>query len=141
VSRWGCFYHVVWATKRRLPLIEPHIEPALHEWIREKSGLLECNVLAVNGTADHIHIAVSIPPKIAVMTWIKQVKGFTAFQVNASFRPPYDLFKWQGGYGVFTIGPKNLPVVLQYIGRQKERHAANDLIASLEDIGDSPDEE
>ena len=66
---WPCFYHIVWSVKSREKLITPQAEKIIFESIQEKSHELECPVLAINGTEDHIHIAVNVPPKVAVAGW------------------------------------------------------------------------
>lgn len=65
------FYHIVWATKNREPLITPAIEAVIFPIVRDKSTELECHLFAINGVADHVHIAVNIPPKLAVSEWVR----------------------------------------------------------------------
>jgi len=63
---WKCFYHVVWSTKHRQPVILPQYEPMIADKIREKSRKLKCPIHAVNMMPDHVHVAVSIRPAISV---------------------------------------------------------------------------
>jgi putative transposase len=56
------FYHIVWSTKNRLPLIEAAWENDLYGYMRGKAIALECKVHAINGMADHTHVVISIPP-------------------------------------------------------------------------------
>ena len=67
---WKLFYHVVWGTKHRLPLIDPAWEKDLYGYIRGKATALECIPHAMGGMPDHIHVAISIPPKLSVATMI-----------------------------------------------------------------------
>ena len=135
MAYWYCYYHVVWATKYRKAAITPAFEPLLHSWIKDKSVGLKSEVLAVNGTEDHIHVAVAIPPTLAPTEWIRHIKGFSAYELNKVFPDAPELFKWQSGYGVITVGPKHLPRVVDYIVRQKQHHAENTTITSLERAG------
>ena len=41
-------------------------------------------------------------------------------------------FRWQGGYGAFTLRKTDLPIVEAYVLRQKEHHAASDVHADWE---------
>ncbi|MBK8024788.1 MAG: IS200/IS605 family transposase [Chloroflexi bacterium] len=82
---WRLFYHVIWATQDRKPLLSPEVEQVAKEVIQRKSRSLDCTVHAINGAGDHIHVAVSIPPKLAIADWARQVKGLSAREVNESF--------------------------------------------------------
>lgn len=129
---WKCYYHIIWATKNRQPIITPVIEPILFEAIRQKSDELLCPLLAINGIADHIHIAVSIRPSLSVADWVGQVKGTSSHAINTAFGELETKFRWQEDYGVVTFGAKNLPLVVQYIEHQKEHHQTGNLQPYLE---------
>ena len=131
---WRCYYHVVWATKDREPSITASVEQTIVQAATEKSEALECPVQAINSVADHVHVAVSIPPKVAVAEWVRNIKGITAHEINTMFPDLETRFRWQRSYGVLTFGAKMLPTVTDYIERQKEHHAANTLEAYLEQI-------
>jgi putative transposase len=121
---------VVWATKDRQPLLSPEIERIVIQTANEKSQSLKCQIQVINGVADHIHVAVCIPPNIAVADWVRNIKGVSAHQVNDLFPNLETRFQWQRGYGVLTFGAKLLPVV--YIVRQKEHHQQNTIEPYLE---------
>lgn len=130
MPHWICYYHVVWATKERLPLITPQNEKLLLEAIEQQSVKLKCPVVALNAVTDHVHIAVCIPPGLAVAQWVSKVKGFSSRAMNETY--PDTSFQWQEGYGVLTFGTKNLPFVKTYIENQKEHHQKHTLYSQLE---------
>jgi putative transposase len=132
VPFWVFYYHVVWATKDRQPLITPDVETCILTAMHEKSQALECAVHAANTVLDHIHIAVSIVPRIAVSEWVRHIKGYTAHEVNAHFPHLTTHFRWQGSYGAQTFGTTHLPFVTAYIANQKQRHRDNQLEPYLE---------
>ena len=131
---WSCFYHVVWATKYRHESILPAMQPIIYEAIAQKSNQLKCSVLAINSVADHIHIAVMIPPHVAVAKWVGDAKGLSTYAVNGNFTELESIFKWQTGYGVVTFGEKYFHYVERYIARQQEHHQLGDVIDKLERI-------
>ena len=90
---------------------------------------------------DHIHIAVSIPPKIAGARWVKNIKGSTSYEVNQIFPNLPARFRWQGSYSLHTFGAKNLHYVVDYVENQKAHHATNSIVPYLEDFGDDNDED
>lgn len=128
---WQLFYHIVWATKHREPLLTPDIELIVYEILRTKARGLGGVVFAINGTDDHVHLVVAIPPKIAVATFIGQVKAVAATKFNKSKARALPLY-WQEEYGVFSFDAKRLPYVVAYVERQKVQHANKDVIPSLE---------
>ena len=129
---WRCFYHIIWSTKQRAPTITAQNESIIFEAIRAKSLEMGCQILAMNAVSDHIHVAVSIPPSLAVAEWVRSSKGVSSYQINT--RLPDDLahFRWQGGYSALTFGARNQAFVVRYIENQKQHHADATLQPYLE---------
>jgi REP element-mobilizing transposase RayT len=132
------FYHLVWTTYRRRPLLTAEVEPLIYRYLLHKALALEGVVYALNGVADHVHMVVSIPPKVAVAKFTGQVKAVASTRFNKE-HPEFERFGWQDAYGAFTFDAKRLPNVVAYVERQKEHHAQGTLISVLErDEGPSP---
>ena len=69
------FYHVVWATKGRQPLInEANREPIIRG-IAAKVISLNGICHAVNAVSDHVHLVATVPPSMAISRFIGQIKG------------------------------------------------------------------
>ena len=130
------FYHVVWATKNREPLITPEIEKVIHGHIRAKALGLGATVFALNGMPDHVHLVASIPPTIAVSKFIGQIKAVCSVKINQSGNLE-TRFGWQDRYGAFTFDKKRLPHIVEYVEHQKEHHRDNAVIPILERVTDS----
>jgi len=128
---WQLFYHIVWSTKNREPLLTPEAEPIIYGYLRNKALGLEANVYAINGYRDHVHLVASIPPKIAVSKFVGQVKAVASVKYNQS-RPGAAPFYWQEEFGAFSFDRKRLPYVAAYVENQKTHHANNRLIPILE---------
>lgn len=75
----------------------------------------------MGGIENHVHLCLSIPPNIAVSTFIGQLKGASAHWINHIVKPDGS-FGWQEGYGIFTISKDILERVRTYIKKQKEHH-------------------
>jgi putative transposase len=133
---WQLFYHIVWTTKNRMPILTPDVEPIVHGFLRSKAVGLEATVFALNGVADHVHIVVAIPPKIAVAKFIGQIKGVAATRFNKSGLDAAPL-SWQSEYGVFSFDGKRLPNYIAYVEHQKEHHAQGTTIPVLERTTDT----
>lgn len=128
---WKLYYHFIWGTKNRLPFIESAFEPDLYRAIAAKAQDFGGFVYALGGIEDHVHLAVSVPPKIAPAKFVGDVKGNSSHFVNHVIKPDFE-FYWQDEYGVLSFGEKNLPSVVRYIHNQKQHHAEGTLIPAME---------
>jgi putative transposase len=134
VPKWRLFYHVVWATKGRALLIDDANEPVIRHSIQTTSRTEQAKLHAVGMMPDHVHVAASVPPGIALSQFVGRLKGASAHAVNALAGPDDALFAWQAEYGIFSFTEKNLPDVVAFVENQRQRHAARDLWPSFEDF-------
>jgi REP element-mobilizing transposase RayT len=125
------YLHLVWATWDRLPLITDAIEARLYAAIADKCREFKCVPLAIGGVADHVHLLVRLHTTVAVATLAKEVKGSSSHLITHEITPD-QFFKWQGAYGAFTLRKDDVPTVKAYIERQKDHHAAGDLLENWE---------
>jgi len=114
-------------------LIDPAFESELYRAIAAKAKDLGGFVHAIGGTEEHVHLGVSVPPKVAPAKFIGDVKGNSSHYVNHIIKTDYE-FYWQDEYGVLSFGEKNLPGIVRYIHNQKQHHAEGTLIAAMEMI-------
>jgi putative transposase len=134
MALWRLYYHFVWATKEREPLINSDREAELYGYIIGKADALSCIVHAIGGIEDHIHLVVSIPPTLAIADFVKTIKGSSAHHLNHTFSASSNKFGWQEGYGVFSLGSKQLEQAVNYVENQKAHHLNGTAIASLEEV-------
>ncbi len=127
-----CYYHLIWATYERQPLISDAIERLIYGVVRKKAIESRIEIFAINGVPDHIHLAVRMPPSVAPSEWIGKTKGAASYAVNGAWSGQGKRFQWQESYGVLTFGERALSKVVDYIVHQKEHHAQNTVIAYLE---------
>jgi putative transposase len=130
---WKCFYHIIWATFKRNPMIQAVHEPVLYGTVKAKVAELKCELFAAEGVEDHIHMVVGIPPALAVSDFVRHVKGVTAHEMNYDFAFEEN-FRWQTGYGVLTFGESHLTFACDYVNRQKAHHAERKLYRELERV-------
>jgi len=131
-SFYKLYYHIVWGTKYREPIITLAIEKLLKDYIPKKIKEQEGIPMALNMTDDHLHILTSVPPKISITDFIHRIKGSSSHFINVNLEEK--AFFWQAGYGVLTLSEKGIPFIKQYIANQKQRHINNNLINILEYI-------
>ncbi len=130
------FYHVVWSTRDRLPLITSVNRDSIYAAIAARSGELRGIVHALNGMPDHVHLVATIPPSVPVSTFVGQVKGSSSHPASRiAGAPGGETFAWQAEYGVISVSERHLPIVVDYVRRQQQHHTQNTLNRTLESCG------
>ena len=133
MTYWRLHYHLIWATHDREPSITPEREKMFYGVLYQKAKELDLKIHAAGNIEDHVHIVLSIPPKISVADSVRHIKGTSAFAIN-HMDGSDGKFKWQGGYGALSVGERSLETVIEYAARQKEHHRENKLVAVYERI-------
>ena len=132
-SKSEIYLHLVWATRERQPLITPTIRGRLYPFLEMQAKHLGCHVLALGGMPDHIHLIVRTPTTVCAAQLVKQVKGSSSAFVNDwTNRTPY--FRWQEGYGVFSLCRPLLSKVMRYAENQEQHHSQGPLWGEWEEI-------
>ena len=116
------YVHCVWATWDRQPLVVPAIEARLYTAITAKSEELKCEVMAIGGDLDHVHLLVRLSTAVSIAQLVKEVKGASSHLMNHKIARQHE-FKWQGCYGAFSVSLNATPKVVDYVRIQKEHHA------------------
>ena len=88
----------------------------------------------IGGTENHVHLALTIEPTVAIAEMIGALKGYSAHEVNRRSGFGRTVLQWQAGYGVVSFGRKDLPWVIEYIRKQKEHHGNKSIHDRLERI-------
>ena len=107
-TRWGCKYHVVFIPKRRKKAIFGALRKHLGEVFRELARHKEAEVVEGHLMPDHVHMCLSIPPKVAVSNVVGYMKGKSAITIARKFMGRARNFTgevcWARGYFVSTVG-------------------------------------
>jgi REP-associated tyrosine transposase len=123
------YVHLTWATWDRLPLLSPELLGVVDRAIRHECAGLGVEVEAFGGVADHVHLLVRFPARLSIADLVKQVKGSSSHLLNQRLKVP---FKWQGGYGGFTVSKSKLRVVPEYILNQEQHHQYGTIFPAAE---------
>jgi putative transposase len=133
MSYWRLHYHLIWATKQRLPLIASDEEAVIAESLRMTMARMKLFGHAIGMVNDHIHLALSIPPTVAVADAIGRLKGASSHLIGQRLTQQTG-FAWQSEYGALSLTERALPTVVAYLHNQTQHHADNSLIHGLERI-------
>lgn len=136
MAHWRLFYHFVWATKRREPLLTPDLRAPVFRYLAAKGRELGAAVLALNGLDDHVHVVAAIPPRIAPAEFVKRLKGASSRFISKDFGVA---FAWQEGYGVYSLSEQDVAAAVEYVRRQKVHHLRETFVEAWEWI-DGPGE-
>lgn len=130
------YVHFVWATWDRLPLITADARDRLYAVIRSAMEKHRCEVLAVGGMPDHVHVLASVPATATLAQVMHDAKGASSRWMNAVQGREED-FRWQGRYGALSVSPHDRARVVNYIHGQEEHHRAGTLWPAAEDLEES----
>lgn len=122
-SVWDCKYHVVWIPKYRKKVLYGQLRAHTGEILRELARQKESRVVERHLMSDHVHMLISIPPKYAVASVVKFIKGKSAIHIARSFMGRRRNFVgqhfWARGYFVSTVGLDEV-LVREYIKKQDQ---------------------
>jgi REP element-mobilizing transposase RayT len=125
------YLHLVWGTWDRLPLVTPDIQEVIYAAIVKQCSQLECTVIIIGGMADHVHLLTGFPPKLTISDLIDKAKGSPSHLITHEIKPG-EFFKWQGGYGAFTVNGNQIDQIADYIRNQAQHHRQKSLISDCE---------
>jgi REP element-mobilizing transposase RayT len=112
-------------------LISPALEARVHACIAAKCRELKCDVLAIGGTEDHLHVLVRLHATVSVAELVKEMKGSSSHLATHVVAPDAG-FKWQATYGAFSVGVAEIDRICTYIKRQKQHHAEGSVVTDWE---------
>ncbi|MDU4428251.1 IS200/IS605 family transposase, partial [Clostridium sp.] len=103
-SKWNCKYHIVFAPKYRRQVIYGKIKADIGRILRELCEHKKVEIIEANACKDHIHMLVSIPPKLSVAQFMGYLKGKSSLMIfdrhaNLKYRYGNRQF-WCKGYYV-----------------------------------------
>jgi len=120
---YQCEYHLVIVTKYRRKILNEgsfaYFQEIMHQ-VRE--SMPEIEILTMNHDKDHIHLHLSIPPKIRVSDAVRNIKSISGRLMKKKFEYMRKAYWgidgiWSDGYFVSTIGI-NEKVIMRYIENQ-----------------------
>lgn len=105
---WNCKYHLIWCPKYRFRILKGEVKQSVEEIISQLCEWKNLEILEMNIQEDHVHLVLSIPPKLSVSSVVGFLKGKCAIKI---FDKHLELKKrywgrhfWAKGYCVSTVG-------------------------------------
>jgi putative transposase len=111
------YVHLVFSTKERRDWVRDPLH--LAQMFRTIASTYGVELMEIGGTKNHVHILFALPPKIAIATLVRALKGKSSKRLSEEGH----LFAWQEGYGSFSVGASQLQATREYIQNQEQHHA------------------
>jgi len=115
-------YHIVWNTKYRKPILRGAIGEGARELIHQTCAGLDVYIVKGHISKDHVHLLVSVPPKIAVSELVKRLKGRSSRWMMEEFGEIRQAFwgrqMWARGYFAASTGNVTDEIIAEYIEKQ-----------------------
>ena len=120
-TKWNCKYHIVFAPKYRRLVIYGRLKIEIGKILRELCTRKGVEIVEAECCPDHIHMLVSIPPKLSVSAFMGYLKGKSSLMIFnrfANLKYKYGNRKfWCRGFYVDTVG-RNKAAIEKYIRNQ-----------------------
>ena len=134
-TKWMCKYHIVFTPKYRRKLIYSQYRDSLGEIFRNLCRYKGVEIIEGHLMPDHVHMLVSIPPKISVSSFMGYLKGKSAlmmFDKHANLKYKFgNRHFWSEGYYVSTVG-LNEATIAKHIREQEAHDIALDKLSVKE---------
>ena len=128
-TTWECKYHIVFAPKFRRREIYGRLKQDIGLIIRDLCSRKDVKILVAEACPNHIHLYVSIPPKLSVSSFMGYLKGKSTlliFERHANLKYKYgNRVFWCRGYYVTTVG-NNKAAVQKYVENQLKEDMMSD---------------
>ena len=106
-NSYALYYHVVFVTRRREPLITREIAEFLQRFFHEKCDEMEIHLLEEGILCDHVHLIVSLRPTHYIPEVLNFLKGTASHEANQHHDFTNVLY-WMRGYHIDTVSPAAL---------------------------------
>ncbi|MFA7056311.1 MAG: IS200/IS605 family transposase [Candidatus Cloacimonadales bacterium] len=114
------YLHIIFSTKNRSAYLNQENEKEIYSYIAKLCQTKGCPTLAVGGNNDHVHVLCLLSKTLSLSDLIMFIKSNSSKWLNGKFG--IENFSWQNGYGAFSVNPREIQLVVDYISKQKEHH-------------------
>ena len=134
-TKWKCKYHIVFAPKYRRKIVYNQYRESKKEIIKQLCSYKGVEIIEGHLMPDHVHLLLSIPPKMSVSSFMGYLKGKSALMIfdrhgNLKYKFGNRHF-WAEGYYVSTVG-MNEATIKKYIQEQEKQDIMKDKLSEKE---------
>ena len=128
-TKWKCQYHIVFIPKYRRKIMYGKLRAEIREILIRLCKYKGIEIIEGAVCIDHVHMLVSIPPKISVseaMGYLKRRSAIQIFEKVPEYKNNWNKEFWARGYYVVTVGNMTEKVTKEYIERQEKEDVESD---------------
>jgi len=134
-TKWMCKYHIIYTPKYRRKIVYNQYRESLVEITKQLCKYKGVEILEGHMMPDHVHLVVSIPPKISVSSFMGYLKGKSAlmmFEKHSNLKYKFgNRHFWAEGYYVSTVG-LNEETIRKYVRDQEKKDQVLDKLSLRE---------
>lgn len=115
--------HLVFVTKYRHSVFSDQHLSRMEQIMRDVAADFECEIVEFNGEANHVHLLVTFPPKVALSKLVNSLKGVSSRRMRQEFPELAAHYYranrlWSASYFAGSVGGAPLSILKQYIEQQ-----------------------
>ena len=133
-TKWKCQYHIVFIPKYRKKVLYGKLKVDVKEILSTLCRYRGIEIISGAVCSDHVHLSVSIPPKMSISSFMGYLKGKSTLMIYDKYpklQSKGDKAFWARGYYVATIGNVTEEAIKKYIEEQSEESKKKVLIQSM----------
>jgi putative transposase len=120
-NSYALYYHIVFVTRKREPLIDRPMAGFLQHFFLGKCEEMQVHLLAQGILCDHVHLVLSLRPTHYIPEILNYLKGTSSHEAN--HHGAFDnVLYWMRGYHIDSISPATLQQAKTYVQNQHQRH-------------------
>ncbi len=113
--------HLVWSTKKRLPLLRYDLRAVFLDHVRANAADKGIKIDLINCHLDHVHALISLEADQNLSKVISLLKGESSHWINQQ-KLILGKFAWQEDYFAVSVSESGLDRVRDYIRNQDKHH-------------------
>jgi len=118
--------HIVWCTKYRYQVLVGDVAWRCRDLLREICRTQDVEIMSGKVGRDHVHMYVSIPPKLSIAQVVQRMKGKSSRKLQDEYgqlkKRYWGQHLWARGYFVSTVGVVSDEMIREYIDKQSRHH-------------------
>jgi REP element-mobilizing transposase RayT len=115
------YVHLIFAVMFKNSQIQPRWRDSLFLYLNAIIKNHHQELLEINGSTDHIHLLLKIKTDLNLSALVRDLKSYSTKWVNIS-NYNEERFRWQTGFGAFSVGHGSLKKTKEYIQNEGIRH-------------------
>jgi putative transposase len=131
-TKWNCKYHVVFAPKYRRKVFFQEKRSDIRDILRTLCEWKGVTIIEGEICPDHVHLLLSIPPKMSVSSFMGYLKGKSSLMIFQKYGNMKFAYRnrefWCKGYYVDTVG-KDTAAIKNYIANQLKQDYESDQLS------------